>query len=69
MAKEVVVTHEGYNKAGRRTGHPENCKRSEIAEKIKVARGYGNLSENANTMPPRKSRLWLKPALLTWKLP
>ena len=67
MAKEVVVTHEGYKKLEEELDTLKTVKRSEIAEKIKVARGYGDLSENA--MPPRKSRLWLKPALPTWKLP
>ncbi len=65
MAKEVVVTHEGYKKLEEELDTLKTVKRSEIAEKIKVARGYGD----RNTMQPRKSRLWLKPALLTWKLP
>ena len=69
MAKEVVVTHEGYKKLEEELDTLKTVKRSEIAEKIKVARGYGDLLRTRNTMPPRKSRLWLKPALLTWKLP
>lgn len=47
MAKEVVVTHEGYKKLEEELDTLKTVKRSEIAEKIKVARGYGDLSENA----------------------
>ena len=45
MAKEVVVTHEGYKKLEEELDTLKTVKRSEIAEKIKVARGYGDLSE------------------------
>ena len=44
MAKEVVVTHEGYKKLEEELDTLKTVKRSEIAEKIKVARGYSDLS-------------------------
>lgn len=47
MAKEVVVTHEGYEKLERELDNLRTIKRKEVADKIKVARGYGDLSENA----------------------
>lgn len=47
MAKEVVVTHEGYQKLEQELDNLRTVKRKEVAEKIKVARGYGDLSENA----------------------
>lgn len=47
MPKEVVVTHEGYDKLVQELGELRTTKRKEVAEKIKVARGYGDLSENA----------------------
>ena len=47
MAKEVVVTHEGYKKLEQELVSLRTVKRKEVAEKIKVARGYGDLSENA----------------------
>lgn len=47
MAKEVVVTHEGYIKLEQELDSLRTVKRKEVAEKIKVARGYGDLSENA----------------------
>lgn len=47
MAKEVVVTHEGYEKLEHELEALRTVKRKEVADKIKVARGYGDLSENA----------------------
>lgn len=47
MAKEVVVTNEGYKKLEQELDNLRTVKRKEVADKIKVARGYGDLSENA----------------------
>ena len=40
MAKEVVVTREGYNKLEQELEKLRTVKRKEVAEKIKLARGY-----------------------------
>ena len=47
MAKEVVFTREGYDKLVHDLDELRTVKRKEVADKIKVARGYGDLSENA----------------------
>ena len=47
MAKEIVVTHEGLKKLEEELNNLRTVKRKEVADKIKVARGYGDLSENA----------------------
>jgi len=47
MAKDVVMTHEGYQKLENELNELRTVKRKEVADKIKVARGYGDLSENA----------------------
>lgn len=47
MAKEVVVTHEGYKKLEADLELLRTVRRKEVADKIKTARGYGDLSENA----------------------
>ena len=47
MAKEVIVTREGYAKLEQDLDNLRTVKRKEVADKIKVARGYGDLSENA----------------------
>ncbi len=45
--KEIIVTQEGYNKLEEQLNHLKTVKRTEIAERIKVALGFGDLSENA----------------------
>lgn len=47
MAKEVVLTSEGYAKLQEKLDDLINNKRRECSERIKVAREFGDLSENA----------------------
>ena len=47
MAKAIKVTDEGLKKLQDELEYLKTTGRSEIAEKIKVARGYGDLSENS----------------------
>ena len=70
MAKEVVVTREGYDKLVHDLDELRTVKRKEVADKIKVARGYGDLElRTPSTTPLRKSRPLSRPASLTWRLP
>ena len=45
--KEVILTQEGYNKLEDQLNELKTKKRTEIAERIKIARGFGDLSENS----------------------
>ena len=45
--KEIVLTDEGLLKLEQELESLKTVKRQEVAEKIKVARGFGDLSENA----------------------
>ena len=45
--KEIIVTQEGYNKLEEQLNYLKTTKRTEIAERIKIALGFGDLSENA----------------------
>lgn len=45
--KEVLLTKEGYDELVERLEYLKTKKRHEVAEKIKVARDFGDLSENA----------------------
>ncbi len=45
--KEVILTQEGYNKLEEELNYLKTEERTEIAERIKVALGFGDLSENA----------------------
>ena len=46
-AKKVVITYEGIKKMEQELELLKTVKRKEVAEKIKEARGQGDLSENA----------------------
>ena len=45
--KEVLVTQEGYDNLKKELEYLKTEKRTEIAERIKVALGFGDLSENS----------------------
>lgn len=47
MEKEIVMTYAGLRALEDELEQLKTVKRKEVAEKIKVARGYGDLSENA----------------------
>ena len=45
--KEVILTEEGYKKIEEELEYLKTTKRTEIAERIKIALGFGDLSENS----------------------
>src|SRR6056297_1236736 len=45
--KEVVLTEEGYEKLEKELDYLVNEKRREVAKRIKVAREFGDISENS----------------------
>ena len=45
--KEVLLTQEGYDNLEKELEYLQTEKRAEIAERIKVALGFGDLSENS----------------------
>jgi transcription elongation factor GreA len=45
--KEVILTKEGYEKLKKEIEHLRNDKRREVAERIRVAREFGDIAENA----------------------
>lgn len=47
MPNEIVMTEEGYNDLVRELHELKTVRRADISEKIKVARGFGDLSENS----------------------
>lgn len=46
-AKKYIMTYEGVKKLEKELEHLKTVRRKEITEKIKVALGYGDLSENS----------------------
>ena len=47
MSEEFIMTQKGYDEAVEKLKYLQTEKRKEITERIKVARGFGDLSENA----------------------
>ena len=45
--KEVILTQEGYNNLEKELNFLKTEKRADIADRIKVALGFGDLSENS----------------------
>ena len=45
--KEVILTQEGYNNLEKELNYLKTEKRADIADRIKVALGFGDLSENS----------------------
>ena len=45
--KEVILTKEGYDKLEEELNYLKTEKRTEVAERIKIALGFGDLSENS----------------------
>lgn len=45
--KEILITQEGYDNLEKELEYLKTEKRTEIAERIKVALGFGDLSENS----------------------
>ena len=45
--KEVILTPEGYEKLKAEIDHLRGTKRREVAERIRVAREFGDIAENA----------------------
>ena len=47
MLKEVILTPEGYEKLKQEIEYLSNDKRREVADRIRVAREFGDIAENA----------------------
>ena len=45
--KEVLLTKEGFENLENELNYLKTVKRGEVAERIKVALGFGDLSENS----------------------
>ena len=45
--KEILITQEGYDKIVEELDYLKSVKRAEVAERIKVAISFGDISENA----------------------
>ena len=65
MAKPVLLTAEGLKKLEEELDLLKGEKRKEVAEKIKVARSYGDLSENSEYDDAKNEQAMLEARIIT----
>ena len=65
MAKQVMVTAEGLKQLEEELDFLKGEKRKEIAEKIKIARSYGDLSENSEYDDAKNEQAILEARIVT----
>lgn len=65
MAKQVMITAEGLKQLEEELQYLKGQKRREVAEKIKVARSYGDLSENSEYDDAKNEQAILEARIVT----
>ncbi len=63
--KEVVLTPEGYEKLKQEIEHLSGQKRREVAERIRIAREFGDIAENAEYDDAKNEQMMLEHRLAT----
>lgn len=63
--KEVILTQEGLKKLEEELEHLKSVKRREVAERIKVAIGYGDISENSEYEDAKNEQAFIEGRILT----
>ncbi|MCL1803559.1 MAG: transcription elongation factor GreA [Eubacteriaceae bacterium] len=64
VEKEVLLTKEGFNEIVERLEYLRTARRHEIAEKIKAARDFGDLSENAEYEEAKTEQAFMEGEIL-----
>ena len=65
MANEIVMTKEGYDDLVKELNELKTTRRAEISEKIRVARGFGELSENSEYDEAKNEQAIVEARILT----
>lgn len=65
MPKEIILTAEGYEELKNELQHLKTVKRAELADKIKTARGFGDLSENSEYDEVKNEQAIVEARILT----
>ena len=65
MAKEVILTKEGYDKLKQEIEYLSTDKRREVAERIKEAREFGDISENSEYDDAKNEQAMLEARIAT----
>ena len=64
MAKEVILTPEGFKKLKQELEYLQTEKRREVAERIKTAREFGDIAENAEYDDAKNEQAMLEQRIL-----
>ncbi len=67
MAKEYVMTKDGYDELLKKVEYYETVKRKEASERIKEARSYGDLSENAEYDSAKEAQALVEAEIITMR--
>lgn len=65
MSNQIIMTQEGYDKLIKELDILKTVKRSQIADKIKTARGFGDLSENSEYDEAKNEQAIMEGRILT----
>lgn len=63
--KEVILTQEGLRKLEEELEHLKSVKRREVAERIKIAIGYGDISENSEYEDAKNEQAFIEGRVIT----
>ncbi|MEC0228814.1 MULTISPECIES: transcription elongation factor GreA [Paenibacillus] len=63
--KEVILTPQGLRKLEDELEHLKSVKRREVAERIKVAIGYGDISENSEYEDAKNEQAFIEGRIIT----
>lgn len=63
--KEVILTPEGFEKLEKELEYLKSVKRREVAERIKLAIGYGDLSENSEYDDAKNEQAFIEGRVIT----
>ncbi|OUM85287.1 MAG: transcription elongation factor GreA [Bacillus thermozeamaize] len=63
--KEILLTPDGMKKLEEELEHLKSVKRAEVAERIKVAIGYGDLSENSEYEDAKNEQAFIEGRIIT----
>ncbi|MGO4698554.1 transcription elongation factor GreA [Bacillus sp. FJAT-28004] len=63
--KQIILTQEGLRKLEDELEHLKSVKRREVAERIKVAIGYGDISENSEYEDAKNEQAFIEGRVLT----
>lgn len=65
VEKEVILTQDGLKKLEEELEHLKSVKRREVAERIKIAIGYGDISENSEYEDAKNEQAFIEGRIIT----